>query len=97
MLKEIEMPEIIMIDMDEIKPNPWNPNEVEAEVFNEIVKNMEELGFVQPIVVSSLDDGSEYQFQIIDGEHRYEAIMLFDEEEVLLFQNHNNLSAKSPQ
>jgi ParB/RepB/Spo0J family partition protein len=81
-MPKIEMPDVVLIPRALVRPNPWNPNEVAPELFNEIVSNIEELGFVQPIVVAPLDDGSEYKFQIIDGEHRYDALMLFSEEEV---------------
>lgn len=76
MLKEIEMPEIIMIDMDEIKPNPWNPNSMNADLFNELTRDIEEYGFVQPILVANAPEEKDYKYQIVDGEHRYDALKI---------------------
>lgn len=70
---QMVMPEIVPVERDRIRPNEWNPNEMDPEVFNELVSNIEEYGFVQPIIIATLAD-EEYDFQITDGEHRFEGL-----------------------
>ena len=72
--KGVIFPEVVVIDRSKIRPNTWNPNEVDADLFNELVQNIEEFGFVQPIVVAPLPEGGEYEFQITDGEHRFDGL-----------------------
>lgn len=57
------------LDIDEIEPNPWNPNEMTEEVFQHLKEEYERVGNLQPILVRELDDN----YQIIDGEHRWKA------------------------
>lgn len=73
----------VMIPRKLIRPNAWNPNTMNADTFHEVVSNIEELGFVQDVVIAPLPDEealeSGYQFRIVDGEHRFDALSLFDE------------------
>ena len=79
---KIEIPEVVMIPRDKIKCNPYNPNIVSADIFNSIVENIEDFGFVQPIVVAPLPKKDKHDFQIIDGEHRFDALCLLEVPEI---------------
>ena len=59
------------IPVDDLRPNPWNPNEMDDETFNRLAEELNPetgTGFIDPIQVVPMDDGS---FQIIGGEHRW--------------------------
>lgn len=51
-----------------VKPNRHNYNVQSSETFNKLVENVREFGFVEPVIVRSLEGG---QKEIINGEHRY--------------------------
>jgi hypothetical protein len=63
----------VLIPMNRLVPNDWNPNVEDAEVFNELVREMEMEGWDEPILVVPLGDG---QYRIINGEHRYHAAQI---------------------
>lgn len=76
-LKAPEIPEeekmnVINIPIDKVKPNPWNPNTMNTDVFNALVENVKEIGFVEPIMVVP-DAEVEGEYLVISGEHRTEA------------------------
>lgn len=79
---KIEIPEVVMLPKDKIRANPYNPNVVSADIFNSIVENIEDFGFVQPIIVAPLPKKDKHDFQIIDGEHRFDALCLLDVSEI---------------
>jgi hypothetical protein len=82
----IEFPEVVMISARKIKPNEWNPNEMPADLFNELVGNMESnMGFVQPIIVAPIPEDEQvdgFEYKIIDGEHRFDGLRLLDVTEI---------------
>jgi len=80
MANKIEM-EIEMISRSKIRPNPWNPNDVPADIFNELVSNIEDFGFVQPIIIGPVG-GEDYEYEIIDGEHRFDGLEILDVDEI---------------
>lgn len=61
--------DVRMIPLDEIVPNPWNPNEMEDETFNRLTDELQSVGMIDPIQVVPTDEG----FRILGGEHRYHA------------------------
>jgi ParB/RepB/Spo0J family partition protein len=72
-----------MIPRGNIRPNPWNPNEFDDDTFNELVKSIEDFGFIQPIIVGPLDDDPEgFDFEVIDGEHRWTCLDILEVPEV---------------
>jgi len=84
-MKPIEIKDnIFRAPMDSIKPNPWNPNEQTDFVFEKEKLSIQEHGFLDPITVRELPDGS---YQIIDGEHRWKAMKAMSQPEILI----NNL------
>jgi len=74
----IQFPETVMIPREKIRPNAWNPNVMKDDLFNELVANFEQLGFVQDVVVSPLPEEEAettgYDYQIVDGEHRFDGL-----------------------
>src|SRR4030043_1909441 len=57
--------EIVMVKTEELKPNPYNPNQMTEEQFAYLVDDIRQNGFVgQPIIINN-------QNEIIDGEHRW--------------------------
>lgn len=62
-------PELIWVDLDQLAPNPWNPNVMDDEMFGKAVESIHRFGFVDPITVR----GAFGRFEIIDGEHRWKA------------------------
>ncbi len=79
----IDMDPADNVDIDEIRPNAWNPNELDPDMFNSLVENISDIGFVQPIIVAPLvDDVDGYKYRIIDGEHRFEAAKLLGMDQI---------------
>lgn len=78
-VKVSEDVKIVMIPIDKIKPNEWNPNELSDVMFNRLVSDMQDIGFLQPVLVTPMEDGT---YRIVDGEHRYEGAKLLDHEKV---------------
>lgn len=62
--------EITQVAISELKPNPWNPNQVSAENELKIEANLREYGFWKPIIARESDDA---RLEIIGGQHRWEA------------------------
>lgn len=73
----------VMIPIGNFEVNDFNPNEQTAETFNELVKEIQQEGFDEPLKVvptgegeSQIVDGVETgtaRYRIIGGEHRYHA------------------------
>ena len=59
--------EVVYIPVDQLVPNPWNPNKMSDEMLRKEIDSIKEFGFVDPIHCRALDE----VFQIIDGEHRW--------------------------
>jgi hypothetical protein len=93
--KKVEEPDLQVIAFDEEKglqmalvpidliiPNEYNPNEMEDTVFNELVSDISEDGFLQTITIVPVIVDGRRMFRVVDGEHRYEAAKLSDAEVV---------------
>ncbi|MCL4743863.1 MAG: ParB/RepB/Spo0J family partition protein [Burkholderiaceae bacterium] len=61
-----------LVEIDDVEPNSWNPNDMEAEFFETIVQQVREEGMHQPILCR-LNPEKEGKFLIVDGEHRWRA------------------------
>lgn len=59
-----------MLDPQLLDNNPWNPNQMEQDEFNRLVKEIEDVGFIEAVQVIPKDDG---RYLIIGGEHRIAA------------------------
>ena len=63
--------DVRMIPVNRIEANEWNPNEMEAEVFEVLVSNIKEDGNMnQPVLVRKHPKKEGY-YQCVDGEHRW--------------------------
>jgi ParB/RepB/Spo0J family partition protein len=54
------------VPIETIKPNNWNPNEMDKQVFSSLVESVRRHGILQPVLVSS-------DFSLIKGEKRWRA------------------------
>lgn len=69
----IELPgETRLVRVDQLEPNPWNPNEQDDETFLKEKASIRRFGFVVPIIARAHPD-KKGTWQIIDGEHRWKA------------------------
>ena len=75
-METIEHGEARDIAIDLIEVNPWNPNEMSADEFNMLSENVEDVDFLDPLLVVPIEDG---KFRVVDGEHRLEVMRLRDE------------------
>jgi ParB-like chromosome segregation protein Spo0J len=60
---------ILTIKADDLRPNPWNPNRMDADMYAKERASIREFGFIDPLTVRPHED----HYQIIDGEHRWRA------------------------
>ena len=58
------------IEIDLVEPNPWNPNEMDRDMFLKELRSIQRYGFVDPVTVRSIGKD---RWQIIDGENRWRA------------------------
>jgi len=63
----------IMVSIDKLEPNEWNPQGMTDPKFNELVEEIREDGFDDPVLVVKHPTKPEGFFRIIDGEHRWQA------------------------
>jgi hypothetical protein len=61
------------VPLEALQPNSWNPNRMDEFMFEKELASMRAFGFVDPITVRELADGS---FEILDGEHRWRAAQI---------------------
>lgn len=66
----MESIERMILDVEELVPNPDNPNEMNNKEFNLLCDSIKELGFIDPPQAAKLDNG---KYLIIGGEHRWKA------------------------
>jgi ParB-like chromosome segregation protein Spo0J len=63
---EIKMP--ILVKLDYLKPNPWNPNKVMKPEMDLLELSVKKSGFCFPLVVIKENETS---YMIVDGFHRH--------------------------
>ena len=68
----------IMIEVNCIHPNEWNPNQQTDDTFNQLVDEIKEDGFDHPLNLVPFEDHPDHtddtpQWKIIGGEHRWKA------------------------
>ncbi|MBM0636544.1 ParB/RepB/Spo0J family partition protein [Campylobacter sp. VicNov18] len=72
----------IMIRIDKIFPNPFQPRKnFDKEALEELANSIKEFGLIQPIIVFKKKD----QFVLVAGERRLRAMKLLEEKEILAF------------
>lgn len=64
--------EIIWVHREQLHPNPWNPNKMNAFMYAKAIESIKENGFFDPILVRPHPKAA-LGWQIIDGEHRWMA------------------------
>ncbi|MDD2885294.1 MAG: ParB N-terminal domain-containing protein [Dechloromonas sp.] len=74
---QIKMP--VLVRLEYLKPNPWNPNAVAKPELELLKLNIQKSGFCFPIVVIEI---SETEYMIVDGFHRHLAAKHFKMEYV---------------
>lgn len=65
----IKRHEVIEVDINKVKPNIWNPNEMDSKTTKQLEMSVDIYGEVLPIIVDE-------QMMIIDGEHRWQVMKL---------------------
>jgi hypothetical protein len=86
--------EIEWVKLNDLRPNPWNPNRQSEHDFELLLRSMEEDGFTQPVVAvrigqKELDEDEHLRghfepgmLMIVDGEHRWRAANRLGLEEI---------------
>jgi ParB/RepB/Spo0J family partition protein len=74
---EIKMP--ILVRLDQLKPNPWNPNKVARPEMELLKISIRKSGFCFPLVVMKENEDS---YMIVDGFHRHLVAKEFGMEKV---------------
>lgn len=59
-----------MVDVDDLIPNDWNPNHMDAFMREKLVNAIKKDGFILPIIVRPCP-GDSVPWEIVDGEHRW--------------------------
>lgn len=68
-LEQLDKADVFQVPLEDLRPNPWNPNEMEEKAWVALGESIRRYGIhLQPLVVRPRGNGG---FQIIDGEHRY--------------------------
>lgn len=67
MTSESIVPELRWVDPRILRPNPWNPNAMDPEMYARARESIRHFGFVDPVTVR-LNTGV---YEILDGEHRW--------------------------
>jgi ParB/RepB/Spo0J family partition protein len=56
------------IPLNQIEPNEWNPNEMDAKTYSKMKKDIQRTGYIPPLLVMPI--GPE-RYKIVDGYHRW--------------------------
>jgi hypothetical protein len=59
-----------LVPVDELEPNPWNPNQMSDREFNRLAEEISNVGFIDQIQAIPMENG---KLRIIGGEHRWRA------------------------
>lgn len=60
----------LSVDVDLLKPNPWNSNFVSPQNEEKLQTSIREFGLFKPIVVREVED-EDHPYEILGGEHRW--------------------------
>ena len=66
--------EISNVNIEDVYPNPWNPNKQNQRTEEATVESIGKFGMIDPITVREHPE-EKGKYQIIDGEHRQRACM----------------------
>jgi DNA segregation ATPase FtsK/SpoIIIE-like protein len=84
----------LIVDIDKVRPNRWNPNVMDKAMFNKQKKSIDELGFLGAILVREHEISGMYE--ILDGEHRWKALKEANEAQIPV-ENIGKISDKDAQ
>lgn len=73
---QLERLSVEYVNVDQVKPNEYNPNRQSDHDFELLMRSMREDGFTQPIIAQRATS------QIVDGEHRWRAAQALGYEQV---------------
>jgi hypothetical protein len=62
-----------IVPINELIPNPWNPNIMSKSIFEKMKLTIQEKGLFGAIYVRRFECNSIKNYQILDGQHRWEA------------------------
>lgn len=62
-----------LVKISEIRPNKYNPNIVPQEIMDQLVRRIKAEGFLQPVIVRNIPQEGDFKYEIVDGEHRFNA------------------------
>lgn len=73
-----------MVSVQRLHPNEWNPNECDSDMMAELVSEIRDDGFDQPlqVVPCECDKIKGSHFKIIGGEHRWKAAQVVELKEL---------------
>jgi len=76
--------EVVMLPIELLHPNEWNPNEEPAHTFDTLVEEIKTDGFKDPLTVvpDFAEEFGEGHYIIIGGEHRYRAAKVLSYEQL---------------
>lgn len=70
-----------IVDINKVKPNTWNPKELDTEEYTRILRSIQLKGLRSPIVVREIDNS----YEIIDGEQRWRACQQLKFSNILIY------------
>ena len=66
-------PKYLSVDPTLLKPNPWNSNIVSPENDRKLIESIKRNGLFKPIIVREIEIEGRGVYEIIGGEHRWQA------------------------
>ena len=70
---EFDTKNVIVVDINSIAPNPWNPKKQDTPEYAKVVESIHENGLKAPIAVREKKGENGELYEIIDGEQRWRA------------------------
>lgn len=67
----IDRAELLWVTLEELRPNPWNPNVMDAAMYAKETESIKRFGMAVPITTRKHPDGG---YEIIDGENRWKVL-----------------------
>ena len=67
----VRVRESVLLSVEQLEEPPWNPNQEDSATFGALGRNIQELGFVEPLVVAPAGPAGRYR--VTRGTHRLRA------------------------
>jgi len=83
---DFDVSKVSIIDIDKLRPNAWNPKNLDTKEYQRVKASVEKNGLRLPIIVREKDG-----FEIIDGEQRWRSCKDLDYKKVIIY-NEGNIS-----